>query len=370
MDLSKSIDFLLDKAGVIIQYRLKKEILNNITKSEEENLLDQIYHLPNFKLIQSYVKPNGYIGSGAHSWDNWHGVCLHETPLQDGEAAARLLSYYAIPKTHPLVKNFVNAMRDEDTLRKEFTYIPPETKRYENRFVGLNSGNCLMMLIYTMQALLSYGDDKELQEYQRISLKGFERILNISSLDDITKFDVNSKRKYNSPYIEPNDYFPCSYTLSMLAYTQNWRTDETVKMLEDSINRLNTIMKPDNNLAIKINGHLICPGWALARPIKPFTPENTSTIMYRRLLSEIAMLGVGKNVDILRESAVNIEEVIDKDGILSLGLKYPKTKGYAQYPTAYCDIQLEPDYKRKYALECDLTFWAVQFLYLYNNYTL
>jgi hypothetical protein len=43
--------------------------------------------------------------------------------LQDGETAARLLSYYAVPKTHLLVENFVAAMRDDDILREEFSYI-------------------------------------------------------------------------------------------------------------------------------------------------------------------------------------------------------------------------------------------------------
>jgi hypothetical protein len=53
-----------------------------------------------------------------HSWDNLGGTVLHETPLQDGEAAARLLSCYAIPKTHPLVQNLIAASRDEATLRQ------------------------------------------------------------------------------------------------------------------------------------------------------------------------------------------------------------------------------------------------------------
>ena len=147
MDLSKSIDFLLENAGPVIQYRLRKEILRNITPTEEENLLEQIYQTPNFKLVQSYVKPNGYIGSGAHSWGKWGGVKLHETPLQDGEAAARLLSYYAVPKTQPIIMNFVNAMRDEETLLHEFSYIPPEIPRFEKRFAGINNGNCLGALM-------------------------------------------------------------------------------------------------------------------------------------------------------------------------------------------------------------------------------
>lgn len=144
MNLSKSIDFLLENAGAVIQYRLRREILNNLTANEEEILLEQIYQTPYFKLVQRYVKPNGYIGSGAHSWDNWRGEILHETPLQDGEAAARLLSYYAIPETHPIVANFVAAMRDENTLHNEFSYIPPELVRYNNRFRGINNGFSLM----------------------------------------------------------------------------------------------------------------------------------------------------------------------------------------------------------------------------------
>lgn len=133
MNLTKSIDFLLENAGAVIQYRLRKEILCCLTAAEEEKLLGQIYQTPCFRLVQGYAKPDGYIGRGMHSWDNWRGVRLHETPLQDGEAAARLLSYYAVPKDHLLIKNFVNAMRDENILREEFSYIPP-------KFIALKPG--------------------------------------------------------------------------------------------------------------------------------------------------------------------------------------------------------------------------------------
>lgn len=42
MNLSKSIDSLLENSGPVIQYRLRKEILNNIsTADEEKKALDQ-----------------------------------------------------------------------------------------------------------------------------------------------------------------------------------------------------------------------------------------------------------------------------------------------------------------------------------------
>ena len=68
---TKSIDFLLENAGPVIQYRLRKEILKDLSVGEEEKLLERIYGLPLFKLLSTYVKPKGYIGSGMHSWDNW-----------------------------------------------------------------------------------------------------------------------------------------------------------------------------------------------------------------------------------------------------------------------------------------------------------
>lgn len=370
--LSKSIDFLLKNAGPVIQYRLRKEILHSISKDEEEDLLNQIYQLPYFQLVRSYVKSNGYIGRGMHSWNNWKGQVLHETPLQDSENAARLLSMYRIPKAHSIIENYVASLRDEKILREEFSYIPPEIPRFANRFVGLNNGNSLMSIVYTMQAMLGYGDDyDDLKGFQQISLKGFQRILEISSLNQITKFDAHAKRKYNFPYIEADEYFPDVYTLEMLAYTNNWRSAENIAMLSQSINHINFIMKSDNNMHVRIEGKYYAPCYAFVRPFRAFNVDLIDTITYRRILSEIAMLGVGEKVDIIRQSVHNIKEAIDKDGILRMNFDVPHNKRYSpkkiEYPGPYTDVRLEADYKNKNALLCDLTFWAVEFLYLVNN---
>jgi hypothetical protein len=369
MKLSKSIDFLLENAGPVIQYRLQKEILCNLKKKEEENLLDQIYQTPHFKLLKSYIKPNGYIGSGAHSWDNWRGVILHETPLQDGEAAARLLSYFAIPKNHPIIMNFVAAMRDENTLQNEFSYIPPEVERYNNRFRGISSGFCLMLIIYTMQAMLGFGDDEYVRPFQRIALEAFESILPFSSLNEITKIR-QSKAKYNYPYLEESASFPCQYHLEVLAYTNEWRTSENIVLMANALNHYNEILHGANLIHVKIGSKYYAP-FPLNMsnsPIRPFRAEIIDSISYRRLLTEIAMLGVGDSVKVIKDSIVGIENAIDDDGILKMRLDLPHNKRYSpkyiDYPTPYIDVRLETDYKRKYALECDLTFWAVQFLYL------
>ena len=175
-DLERSAAFLLRNAGSIIRCRLRREILGDLDAASEASLLAEICELPLFRRLPTYVKPDGYIGSGMHSRVNRRGAVLHETPLQDGECAARLLSCCRIPKTRPVVRTFAAAMRDEEMLRAEFFYIPPGIPRFENRFAGIRSGNCLMALLYMMQAMLGYGDDYEnLRDFQQIVLCGFAR---------------------------------------------------------------------------------------------------------------------------------------------------------------------------------------------------
>ncbi|MDR0898404.1 MAG: hypothetical protein LBN04_11190 [Oscillospiraceae bacterium] len=364
MNLSKSIDFLLVNAGAVIQYRLHKEILHDLTLIEEENLLEKVYQTPNFQLVQSYAKPNGYIGSGAHSWDNWRGVKLHETPLQDGECAARLLSNYAIAKTHPLVVNFVAAIRDEEILRQEFSYIPPEIPRFETRFIGTNCGSSLMALFYTIQSLLGYGDDYEdTREFQQTSLKGFERALTLNSLDEMTKRNVRTKQTH--VYIEPDELYPSSMSLTTLAYTNAWRTPERVEMLARGLNHVNTIA--GDAFSVKYKNSYVGPLWQLVRTFQTWTQDDPDTVMYRRPLTEMAMCGIGERVDVLRESAANLREALSVDGILRIGFDSAYRKRVymsIQYPTSYVDPPLEPDRRRKWAVECELTFWAVQFLKL------
>ncbi len=228
-----------------------------------------------------------------------------------------------------------------------------------------------MTLVYAMQAMLGYGDDEYAIPFQNTALEAFKSILPLSSINDITKTrPLKSKAKYNYPYIEADTYYPCQYHLETLAYTHGWRTPENVKLMSDAINHYNEITQGANPIHVKIGNRYYAP-FPLNMgnsPIRAFRADLIDSITYRRLLTEIAMLGVGESVDVIRESAVNINEAISHDGILRMRFDLPHNKRYSpkniDYPTPYTDVRLESDYKRKYALECDLTFWAVQFLHL------
>ena len=78
----------------------------------------------------------------------------------------------------------------------------------------------------------------------------------------------------------------------MLAYTQNWRTPENIELLAAAINHRDSILPADNNLQIKVK-IIIIPSDCFLDQFKIFAIDNIDFILYRRVLTEIAMLGVG-----------------------------------------------------------------------------
>lgn len=341
---SKSIDFLLENAGPVIQYRLHKEILKDLSKTEEENLLEKVMQTPYYKLVEGYAKPNGYIGVGMHSADRFQ-----QTRLQDGEAAARLLSYYAIPKDNPLVKNFVAAMRNDGILEREFMFYPPAFEQFKTRYDGLKSGTSLMVTVYAMQAMLGCGDDEYLAPFRDISLEAFNSILKADSIKDIALYNEKLQKRFKtSYYIEQDTYVPCAYHLATLAYTTKWRTEENVDMMAKAVNHIcnANLMNGVNGIPVKANGRYGGSLWLLLYPFKPFDINTIEGVMYRRVLSEIAMLGVGTKADVIRRSVENLENALSGDGILrwKFASAYQKQQFRARkWPTAYCDVWLEED---------------------------
>ena len=67
----------------------------------------------------------------------------------------------------------------------------------------------------------------------------------------------------------------------------------------------------------------------------------------------------------------NAYDCTDENGVLRTDFELPENKKRSPmnitYPTAYVDVRLEYDKKKKSALHCDLTFWALEFMYRLNG---
>ena len=115
---------------------------------------------------------------------------------------------------------------------------------------------------------------------------------------------------------------------------------------------------------MKVKSRYYAPCFAFVTPIRAFAPNYIDTITYRRILTEIAMLGVGDNVNVIKESLAAVSAATNEEGILKMNFEQPHNKRYSplkiEYPTPYVDVKLEQNYKNGLGLDCDLTFWAVQ----------
>ena len=255
-------------------------------------------------------------------------------------------------------------------MEKEFSYCNPEIARFQNRFLGLNNGGGLMVLIYTCQALLGYGDDVEVHPFVETSYKAFESVLHIKALEDITIYKPELKRKNNAPYIEGDVYFPCQYHLETLAHTTSWRNEGAINTMVKAINYHDQIMKDDNVMQVKIGSRYYGPLWAYVAPFQAFAENQIGTVAQRKTLTNLAKVG-GSKIDVVRKSAEIVKHALEKDGILKIDFEsaYQKRRYKAglKYPGPYSEVALEQEYKTDTAIWCDLTFWAVQFLHLLEN---
>jgi hypothetical protein len=218
--------------------------------------------------------------------------------------------------------------------------------------------------------MLGYGDDGYANHFQEISLDAFASMLQISNSEEITEDKLKKKGNFYYHYITEDKYMPCCYHLATLAYTHSWRTSANIKLLSNAINHINNdlINETEGVLVKGGTGYLSALG-AMICPHPPFTVDSIDdVVMHRRLLTEMAMTGTGRQIDILSQSADNVMNAIQNDGALRLNFESEAhrkafTAGKYKAVGGYGEVFLELDYKKKTALDCDLTFWAVQFLH-------
>lgn len=357
---ARSIRFLLENGRDVVQYRLHKDILHDLTPADEAVLLEKVKETDEYKLLLTHVKPDGYIGLGMHSADRFKA-----SHLDDGENAARMLANYGIPKEDPIVRNYIAALRNDAVLDAAFSYHKPDHERLKNRSVGTNCGASLDTLFFTMQALLGYGEDPEVRPFVECAYRAFVSLLDIGSMDELTDYNPELKRKYNYPTITPETFFPCQYHLETLACTRSWRTPESVEKLIRAINHHDRILKPGDCFAVKMGGQQVGTAWAYMEPFHElsFPPKAPN---HRKTLTALARVG-GDRIDVVRRSADTLEEMLAEDGILRTTFEssYQKSRFKTGFVSGhpYAEVGLEPDHRKDTAIWVELTFWAVEFLY-------
>ncbi|MDR0964461.1 MAG: hypothetical protein LBM60_07590 [Clostridium sp.] len=349
MNLSKSIDFLLENANPSIKRRVKSEILHNLTQEEASEYQAQIVQEPNIKRCFASQLDNGWFGHG------FHGMNKNAGQFENQETCTKYLGEKAVDKGTPALKRSMEAFINiplSDWCYRTKGYVPDEFKLAAN---GTNLYRC------TCIARAGYADIIDISPQIQLSIDSFRRVLEVDSILDVTRSIKSCK------YFIFNDYekWPCRYHLDMLAHTESWKDESNKKIIADSVTKMMRTDRPElfnlgtvswfHGHAVGTSGCFPSHGFSLKRTVK-----KTNMLYYHMEYIEwLARCGVVPMISALDDVVNDIIDSIDNDGICKIPIEDSMFTGWGPY----AGLQLEVDWKTKTRRDCDITFRALLIAY-------
>ncbi len=164
----KMINFLLNNANPSIKLRVKKEILHNITETEENELHEQILNEKIVKFIAEKQQPNGWIGLG------YHGPCKDAGQYDNQETGTKYLGEKAMKGTVLMdraMEAFATPEIAQSFLRK--------SAGYDEDNVDITRAACI--------ARAGYARDIDITDAIELSLAAFKRVTEVDSIFDVSR---------------------------------------------------------------------------------------------------------------------------------------------------------------------------------------
>ncbi|GKX66368.1 hypothetical protein [Inconstantimicrobium mannanitabidum] len=341
--MEDTIVYLLENACNSIKYRLKSEVLNNITHDEKIELQKQILSEKNVKEIISVQKADGWIGNG------FHGSNAHAPGMLNQEGGLKYLIEKGIQKDNPIIERAISSFSNRD--------ITDLCYRTKGKLVDEYVYPCIGHRLYitTIIAHAGYEDKVDISNNIKLAFDSFISVLNIDSIDDL--LTVYKGKLCFRDGIK----WPCIYHLRTLAYTKSWRTHRNIQKLADSINKLIEILPlVDNDIYTKYKSQLVAPSEAfINQPFIPSFNNNDVSQKWFERMELLAKCGVFPYVDKLQSELTLMKaEALMSNGILKLSVN-PKNLSSFKVWGPYGGLALEENWRIKNRQWNDLTFRMV-----------
>ena len=190
-------------------------------------------------------------------------------------------------------------------------------------------------------------NESEIKNEIEHSYNTFKAIINYNEITDFA-YIKNGKWIFKDSVL-----FPDYYNLRVLAFTNSWKNDESIKILLQSITSLKKL-QPIPNIYVKINSQLIATGSYVMHEFDTTFSDNDDNKKAEWLIRNeyFARMGVLKgacNINKSLESINNSNELIN--GICSVSKNYAFTNW-----GAYSGVSLEDNWMYKYQRINDLSF--------------
>ena len=342
------IKFLLENANPSIKYRVKKEILNDITIGEEKDLQKQIMAEPISRLIVNCQKENGWLGNG------FHGSNKNAGNYENQEVGTKYLAEKGVLKDTPVLKRAMDAF-----VTTELSDLCYRTKgKVIDEFKCAANGQNIIRCACIARA--GYADIIDIKPQIQLSIDSFKRVLEVDSILDVSRSIKSSKYRVFNNY----EKWPCRYHLDILAHTDSWKTNESIRMLAESIEKL---MRTDRPELIGLGaaswvGHVLGTVGCYAEGFSLRYNKDASNSIELETMEWLCRCGVTPYLTELQKEIEILQRTINADGICEAHVNLKQLKGIS----TYSGLQLEVDWKSEIRMLCDITFRAL-LIFHYSN---
>lgn len=334
------LSYLLEHGGCSIQYRIKREIMNIDSSSNElKNLQEQILNKPKVKKVLDKRQPDGWIGNELHGS---RGKAL--------DASVSFLLDNGIEKDSKIMKDVIRAVLDE----KEDVPYRTTFKGGDALDIGGRGGNKAVKT--GILAELGEENNSLVQEEVRISLCYLRDSLKYETVDDFTLVNKKGIR-----YYKKDAHFPGSNHLHLLSATRSWRNDENIEMVEKSIAHCFNLMKEhSHNIMFKSNSHFVGPfnfNWGLWKfNISDIEQDSYALVWWLRNLYKLSKIGIVNEIAELKICYDYLWKLVSSQDILS-------KQNDASLKRFKDILAIEDNWRNQERVFCDVMFYSVMILF-------
>lgn len=334
--MNQIVEFLLENACPSIKYRVKKEVLNEISLYEEEYLQNQILE---DRLVKEFLEKQ--------NTDGWIDEDFHSE--KGVETAIRLFFEKGVLHNQSSILRMINELeRREEIFDKGC--LSNVGKILDKKGFG---GSQLIRATSLSYAGLE--NRTFIKSEIECSLDKFKFVLTVDKIADI------AEQYKNKLVFKDNVKWPSIYDLRLLAFTKEWRNDENYKIIVDSIKQL-VRLSPIPDILVLERNQLVAPASFCMHNFNPCidTFEDKDWMMWFHRMELLSRLGVVNHIKELKEQVNFLSKNLKENN----GLFKKKMNHY--YLTkwgTYIGLALEKDWRSQNRRICDLTFRSLLILY-------
>ena len=335
--MKKKIEnYLLENACPSIKYRVKKEVKNSISLSEEENLIKEIMRDDLVRDISLRQNKNGWIDLDFH----------HKKGV---ETSVRVLAQKGIDKKHIYQEKMLHELEKRENSFDDGGLFKVGKVLDDKGFGGSN------LIRATIFAYAGEEEKDFIKAQIKNSLTKFEYVLKVNNLEDIIK-------PYRNKYVfKAGVMWPSIYDLRILAYTYGWRSNENLNLLIGAVQKLINL-SPIPNINVLHKSQLISPASFCMHSFNSelTTMKDKEWMMWFHRMELLSRIGVVKHIKELNEQVCYLLNLLDKsEGLFAKRLSHY----YFNKWGTYTGLALEKDWKTQGRRICDLSFRSLLILH-------